>query len=116
MDGGIRIEAGETVASGRHYRIRRIKIVPGGQSGRRVHRHRTNHYVVLAGEALFTRGNDVIRAGPESSIFVPFGVPHRLKNTGRGTLSVLEVQVGSRFEEDDLQGTKRVAAGSASKS
>jgi mannose-6-phosphate isomerase-like protein (cupin superfamily) len=106
MDGGIRIDAGATVATGRHYRIRRIEMMPGAESDRRVHRHLTNHYVVLAGEALVTCGEDVICAGPDASIFVPFGIPHQLKNTGRGTLSVLEVQVGSHFEENDSQASR----------
>jgi mannose-6-phosphate isomerase-like protein (cupin superfamily) len=106
MDGGTRIDAGETVATGCHYRIRRIAIVPGAQSDLCVDRHRTNHYVVLAGEALITRGDDVIFAGPEASIFVPYGIPHRLKNTGCGVLFLLEVQVGSRGEEDEMQDSR----------
>ena len=92
---------GETVATGHHYRIRRIDMLPGAELDLRVHRHRTEQYVVLSGEARILRGEDVIHAGPQASIFVPFGVPHRLENAGRGTLSLLEVQVGSRFEEDD---------------
>ena len=78
-------------------------MVPGATLGMRVNRHRTEQYVVLAGEARVTRGGDVFRVGPNSSVFVPFGVPHRVENAGGATLSVLEVQVGSRFEEDDFQ-------------
>jgi len=103
MDGTARIDDGETVALGRHYRIRRLSVVPGAELEFRLNRHRTEQYVVLAGEARITRGDDVIQAGPNASVFVPFGVPHRIQNAGRGTLSVLEVQVGAHFEEDDLQ-------------
>lgn len=108
MDGGTRIDADATVVTGRHYRIRRIEMMPGAQSSLCVDRHRTNHYVVLAGEAVVTRGDDVIFAGPEASIFVPYGTPHRLENTGCGMLSLLEVQVGARFEDDESQDSKRI--------
>ena len=102
MDGCERVvEVGKTVATGHNYRIRRIDVMPGAGLAVRIHRHRTDQYVVLAGEALITRGSDVIHAGPQASIFVPFGVPHRLQNAGRDMLSVLEVQVGAHFEEDD---------------
>jgi mannose-1-phosphate guanylyltransferase/mannose-6-phosphate isomerase len=101
MDGGWRIRVGKTVATGHHYRIRRIEMGPGAELDLRVHHHRTGQFVVLSGEAVITRGDDVIHAGPQSSIFVPFGVPHRLENAGRDTLSLLEVQVGSRFDEED---------------
>jgi mannose-6-phosphate isomerase-like protein (cupin superfamily) len=106
MDGGGRIRTTETVATGHHYRIRRIDMLPGAELDLRIDHDRTEQYVVLAGEALIMRGDDVIRAGPQASIFVPFGVPHRLENAGRGTLSLLEVRVGSRFgeEDDDFQG------------
>ena len=104
MDGSARIEINGTVATGRNYRIRRFDVVPGANSGLRVHRHRTDQYVVLSGEARITLGRNVIHVGPDTSVMVPFGVPHRLENAGGGMLSVLEVQFGSRFEEDDLQG------------
>jgi mannose-6-phosphate isomerase-like protein (cupin superfamily) len=103
MDGTARIEDGEMVALGRHYRIRRLDVEPGDGLAFRLNRHRTEQYVVLAGEARITRGDDVLRAGPNASVFVPFGVPHRVENAGRGVLSVLEVQVGAHFEEDDRQ-------------
>jgi mannose-6-phosphate isomerase-like protein (cupin superfamily) len=104
MDGTARLAAhGETVALGRNYRIRRLDVVPGAEGEYRLHRHRTEQYVVLAGQARITRGDDVIQAGPNASVFVPFGVPHRIENAGRGVLSVLEVQVGAHFDEDDRQ-------------
>lgn len=100
MDGSMRLGRNETVAFGHNYRIRRINVVPGADLGVRVDFHRTEQYVVLAGEARITRGKDVIQAGPNASVMVPVGVPHRLENTGGDILSVLEVQVGSPFEDD----------------
>ena len=104
MDGSTRIEGTETVAAGRNYRIKRLRIAPGESLGERKYLHRTEQFVVLAGEARIMRGEAVVRAAADASVFIPVGTPHRIENPGDGTLSLLQIQVGSRFEEDDFQG------------
>jgi len=103
MDGSARIEVTETVAAGRNYRIKRLSIAPGENLGERRYLHRTEQFVVLSGEAYIRRGEAVMRATTNASVFIPVGMPHRIENPGDGTLLVLQVQVGSRFEEDDFQ-------------
>jgi mannose-6-phosphate isomerase-like protein (cupin superfamily) len=104
MDGSFRIEGTETVAAGRNYRIKRLDIAPGESLGEHLYRHRTEQFVVLSGEARIMRGEAVVRAAAEASVFIPVGMPHRIENPGDRTLSLLQIQVGSRFEEDDFQG------------
>jgi mannose-6-phosphate isomerase-like protein (cupin superfamily) len=94
-------ERGETVATGRNYRITRLTVPPGAELGGAPHRHRTKQFVILAGQARITRGSAVIDAAKDASVFIPVGMAHRLENPGAFPLSVLEVQVGSRFEDDD---------------
>jgi mannose-6-phosphate isomerase-like protein (cupin superfamily) len=94
----------ETVAIGRNYRIKRLIVPPGAELGCESHRHQTKQFVILAGQARITRGTAVIDATEDASVFIPVGTPHRLENPGDFPLSLLEVQVGSRFEDDDRQG------------
>ena len=94
-------EQGETVAAGRNYRIKRMTVPPGAKLGGTPHHHHTKQFVILAGQARITRGTVVIDAAEDASVFIPVGTPHRLENPGDFPLSLLEVQVGSRFEEDD---------------
>ena len=104
MDGSIRVEGTETVAAGRNYRIRRLSIAPGDNLGERKYLHRTEQFVVLSGEACIRRGEAVMRATTDASVFIPVGTPHSIENSGERTLSVLQIQVGSLFEEEDFQG------------
>jgi mannose-6-phosphate isomerase-like protein (cupin superfamily) len=36
------------------------------------------------------------------STYIPIGVTHRLENTGKVTLEIIEVQSGSYLGEDDI--------------
>jgi mannose-6-phosphate isomerase-like protein (cupin superfamily) len=95
------LERGETVAAGSNYRIKRLTVPPGAKLGGAPHRHRTKQFVILAGQARITRGSAVIEAVEDASVFIPVGMSHRLENPGEFPLSLLEIQVGSRFEDDD---------------
>ena len=106
MAHGVRVQrsdsyCAETVAAGRNYRIRRLDVAPGGGLAAALHRHRTEQFVVLSGRARIVRGEATLIAGENASVFIPAGMPHRLENPGFAPLSLLEVQFGSRFEEDD---------------
>ena len=88
------------MAAGRYYRVRRLVVPPGGELGADLHRHRTEQFVVLSGEARITRGAATFLAGEDSSIFIPPGTPHRVENPGRLPLALLQVQFGSRGAPD----------------
>jgi oxalate decarboxylase/phosphoglucose isomerase-like protein (cupin superfamily) len=46
------------------------------------HPHADEWYYVIEGTALFTVGDEVIRGGPGTALFLPAGVPHRIENDG----------------------------------
>jgi len=100
-DGPVRAEV---VALGRNYRINHLTVEPGGVLDDELHRHRTEQFVILSGQARITRGAATIMVPEEASVFVPVGVSRRVENAGRGTLSLLQVQVGALSEEDDTEG------------
>jgi mannose-6-phosphate isomerase-like protein (cupin superfamily) len=66
------------------------------------HRHRSEHWVVVAGEALVTNNEEHrhLRAG--QSTYIPQGNRHRLENPGTVPLSIIEVQNGDYLGEDDI--------------
>ncbi len=43
---------------------------------------------MIAGSALFTVGDEVIRGVPGTALFLPAGVPHRIENDGGERLHV----------------------------
>lgn len=87
---------------GDRFKIKRIEVKPGGRLSLQSHRHRSEHWVVVAGEALVTNNEEHrhLRAG--QSTYIPQGNRHRLENPGTVPLSIIEVQNGDYLGEDDI--------------
>ena len=99
------------------YVVKKLTLLPQKQFSLQKHEHRTEEWVVLEGEGLFTLGKDEKRASEyvlnkKSRAIVPRGCIHRLKNTSvNKDLEVLEIWWGGdgvtlseediiRFEDD----------------
>jgi mannose-6-phosphate isomerase-like protein (cupin superfamily) len=55
------------------------------------HSDHVDSFYVLEGEAEFTFGNELFRAGPGSYVAAPIGVEHGFRNVGDGELRILNV-------------------------
>jgi mannose-1-phosphate guanylyltransferase / mannose-6-phosphate isomerase len=91
------------IDSGRGFQVKRIVVNPGGRLSLQRHAKRTEHWVVVAGIAEVTVGEQSQRLGPTESIMVPLGVAHRLANPGDEPLHLVEVQSGAYVGEDDIE-------------
>ncbi len=67
-----------------------------------MHRHRSEHWIVVSGMADVTLGEKTVHLPQGESTFVPSGTIHRLGNSGRIPLEVIEVQIGEYLNEDDI--------------
>jgi mannose-1-phosphate guanylyltransferase / mannose-6-phosphate isomerase len=83
-------------------RVKRIVVKPGSRLSLQKHFHRSEHWVVVAGTAEVTLGSEVRIVHENESIYIPIGSVHRLANPGKIPLELIEVQVGSYLEEDDI--------------
>lgn len=84
------------------YKVKRIQVNPGARLSYQSHAQRSEHWVVLAGEATAIIDGEVLRARPGQSIDVPRGARHRLMNDGETELVIIEVQRGAYTGEDDI--------------
>ena len=87
---------------GAAHEVRRLEINPGQRLSLHVHRHRSEHWTVVSGEAEVTVGGEAATLGPSGSIHVPAGTVHRAANRGAGALVMIEVQCGRPLGEDDV--------------
>ncbi len=83
--------------------IKRIVVSPGGRLSLQRHRFRREHWYLIAGEALVTRGETEIHLTSGHSIDIPLGVVHRVLNPAKEPLIFIEVQTGSYLGEDDIE-------------
>ena len=91
-----------TVERGERFQVKHILVKPGQQLSLQMHHHRAEHWIVVAGTARVTRGDEVRLIGENEAIHIPLGTSHRLENPGKIPLHLIEVQVGSYLGEDDI--------------
>lgn len=84
------------------YKIKRIHVTPGQRLSLQSHVHRSEHWVVIQGEATCEIDDSVTTVGKGASIDVPQGARHRLSNRGLEELVIVEVQLGAYTGEDDI--------------
>jgi len=82
--------------------VKLIEVNPGAALSLQYHHKRAEHWVVVSGEATVVRGEENLILRENESTFIPIGMQHRLENTHRQPLRIIEVQVGSYLGEDDI--------------
>jgi mannose-1-phosphate guanylyltransferase/mannose-6-phosphate isomerase len=92
----------ESINSGDNYQVKRLLVGIGHSISLQYHRHRSEHWVVVAGVARVRLGDDYLTLIENQSIFIPVGFVHALENIGNVDLEVIEVQTGSYLGEDDI--------------
>ena len=91
-----------SIEDGSTWQIKKIEVNPGASLSLQMHFHRSEHWVVVSGTAKVEIGNLVNIIGPNESAYIPLGEKHRLSNPGEEKLTLIEVQSGSYFGEDDI--------------
>jgi len=92
----------DSIDSGDRFQVKRLTIKPGAVLSLQLHHHRAEHWVVVAGTAQITRGDEVFLLEENQSTYIPLGVKHRVENPGKIPLHIIEVQSGTYLGEDDI--------------
>lgn len=85
------------------HKVKRIVIYPRKRLSLQRHRLRAEHWFILSGEVVVTRGSEEIRLEAGQSIDIPKGALHRAMNPGMEDTVIIEVQTGNYFGEDDIE-------------
>ena len=92
----------ERLASGPGYQVKHLVVNPGASLSLQLHHHRSEHWVVVSGEACVVHGETVFNLTENQSTYIEKETKHRLSNPGTTPLSVIEVQSGLYLDEDDI--------------
>ena len=92
----------DSVDLGERYQVKRITVNPGAKLSVQKHFHRAEHWVVVTGTALVTKGEETILLTENQSTYIPLGEVHALENPGKMPLELIEVQSGTYLGEDDI--------------
>lgn len=92
----------EQIAEGNRFQVKQIMVKPGGLLSLQSHHHRSEHWIVVAGTAQVTVGEETRLMAENESVYIPLGEIHRLHNPGKVDLHLIEVQSGPYLGEDDI--------------
>jgi mannose-6-phosphate isomerase len=92
----------ETLAEGPGYLVKQISIQAGRRISLQRHRHRCEHWVVVAGAGMLQLEGNELAAEVGTTQFIPCGALHRAA-AGRAGLMIIEVQRGEALREDDIE-------------
>ena len=84
------------------YKVKSIEVKPGEKLSLQKHHHRAEHWVVVSGTALTECDGEEKLLAENESTYIPVGSIHRLSNTGKIPLRIIEVQSGPYLGEDDI--------------
>jgi mannose-1-phosphate guanylyltransferase/mannose-6-phosphate isomerase len=84
------------------YQVKRLHVYPGSALSLQSHQHRSEHWVVVTGNATVVRDDEVLKLATNESVYIHVGQKHRLANESDGALTVIEVQTGDYLGEDDI--------------
>jgi mannose-6-phosphate isomerase len=85
------------------HKVKRIVVYPGKRLSLQRHQRRMEHWYVLEGEAVVTRGDEEVHLKEGESVNIPRGAVHRVRNPGTKDMAFIEVQTGDYFGEDDIE-------------
>ena len=92
----------ESIALGPRFQVKRIVVNPGAALSLQSHHHRSEHWIVVEGTAKVTINEQTQLVSENQSVYIPLGAIHRMQNPGQLPLTLIEVQTGSYFGEDDI--------------
>lgn len=84
------------------YKVKRIHVYPGMKLSLQSHQHRSEHWVIILGNAKITIDENTYISKVNDAIFIPSGSKHRIENIGQIPLEFIETQIGSYLGEDDI--------------
>ena len=91
-----------SISEGKNWQVKKIIVKEGESLSLQLHNHRSEHWVVVSGEALIEIEGKKKILNINESAYIPLGSKHRLSNPGNTPLILIEVQSGDYFGEDDI--------------
>ncbi len=92
----------ENIDNEDRFLVNRVMVKPGAKLSLHQHIHRAEHWIVVKGTALVTKGDECFILKEDQSTYIPLGVAHRLENPGKIPLEIIEVHSGSYLGKEDI--------------
>ncbi|MCT0219566.1 phosphomannose isomerase type II C-terminal cupin domain [Synechococcus sp. CS-1329] len=92
----------ETLSRGEGYLIKRLWLQPSSRISLQRHHHRSEHWLVVAGEGVLDCAGQQVIASSGVALTIPSHAVHRA-SAGASGLMIVEVQRGKILSDDDIE-------------
>ena len=92
----------EVLDVGEGFCVKRITVNPGAKLSLQMHHHREEHWTIVRGTAMVTKGEETFELASNSHVFIPLETVHRIENKGPDLVEFIEVQTGEKLDENDI--------------
>ena len=86
-----------------YHKAKQILVYPHQKLSLQSHQHRSEHWIVVQGQATITNGDAIVTLNANQSTYIPQGNMHRLENKTDEPVVIIEVQTGTYFGEEDIE-------------
>jgi mannose-1-phosphate guanylyltransferase / mannose-6-phosphate isomerase len=93
----------ETLSQGSGFKVKRILVNPSASLSLQSHNFRSEHWVVIKGVATVEKEGKIFDLPTGESTFIPTKHKHRLSNKTNHSVEIVEVQMGEKVEESDIE-------------
>ncbi|PIR20902.1 MAG: mannose-6-phosphate isomerase [Deltaproteobacteria bacterium CG11_big_fil_rev_8_21_14_0_20_47_16] len=87
---------------GQGYKVKRVTVMPGKRLSYQYHNYRHEHWIVVEGTVTITLDGKELTLQAGDYINIPIKAHHRMGNNTAIPMSLIEIQRGSRVDEDDI--------------
>lgn len=84
------------------FKVKRIAVYPGKRLSLQSHNKRSEHWVMVRGDAKVQVGDEFIYLKKDQHVYIPIQTLHRIENVGTELLEFTETQIGEYLGEDDI--------------
>lgn len=82
--------------------VKRICVHPKSQLSLQLHHFRSEHWIIVKGQAKVTLGDQIIRRQADESVYIPVNTKHRIENDTDQAMEFVEIQTGENLDENDI--------------
>ena len=84
------------------FKVKKITVYPGKRLSLQSHNYRSEHWVIVKGNAKLVVEDDIFFLNKAQHVYIPVKTLHRIENVGEELLEFTETQIGDYLGEDDI--------------
>lgn len=92
----------EVLDAGDGFCVKHIKVSPHSMISLQSHNFRSEHWIIIKGQAVVTLDDAKLVKKMNDAVFIPLKTKHRIQNDTDIDVEFIEIQAGDNLDEDDI--------------